>query len=64
MKLALMVAAVPPLSVECFQRTSAFFNPIERAHAHGHGSALGKLLHGTACAFGGWWPMTCVVRVV
>jgi hypothetical protein len=25
---------------------------------------LGKLLHGTACAFGGWWPMTCVVRVV
>ena len=63
-KLALVVAAVPALAIQGFQRAPAFLDSVERAHAAAHGSSLHELLHGAERAFGGRGAMTRLVRVV
>lgn len=63
-KLALMIAAVPPLAIQRVQGAPALVDAIERAHAARHLAALVELLHRRKRALGLGRSMQRVVHGV
>ncbi len=66
-EVALVVAAVPVLAVQHFQRAPAFLDSVQCAHAAAHGSSPHELLHGAERVLGGRGMTTrlvCVVQVL
>jgi len=66
-ELPLVVAAVPPLPVQCFKAPSAFLDPVEGAHALACQPSSGELLHGAECSLRrrrAVVGLVCVVKVL
>jgi len=63
-ELPLMIAAQPALAIQCLEAAPALLDPIKRAHAAAHLSALAKLLHGAQRALGLRWAVGGIVGLV